>query len=82
MDASVHEQAVADLRAVYNAGVVHRGLELRNLVFDGEKIKFIYFGNAGPRSEYAFDIHSFKKDKDKDLKQLKLVLSWLWSLDW
>ena len=41
----------------------------------------LIFGNSRLRSEYGSDIHSFEKDKDKDLKQLKSVLSWLRSLD-
>ncbi|CAJ1951674.1 unnamed protein product [Cylindrotheca closterium] len=81
LEPSVYNQAFADLEAVHDAGVVHGDLELRNLVFDGEKIKFIDFGNALLQSEYGSDIESFEKDKENDFKQLKSMLSWIRPLE-
>ncbi|KAL3926112.1 MAG: hypothetical protein SGBAC_013598, partial [Bacillariaceae sp.] len=75
LEAGAYNQAFAGLKAVHEAGVVHGDLILCNLVFDGEKITFIDFGNALLRSEYGSDMKSFEKDKEKDPRQLRSMLN-------
>ena len=69
LDDKLKRQAIYALGQIHKLGVLHNDVELRNIVFQGESIKFIDFGNA----------KSINKQEDflSELAKLKLLLEYI-----
>ena len=72
------EKSKESLKAIHECGVLHRDLELRNIVYDDEsnKIKFVDFGNA---ENFSVDDESeddlFTSECEKEIETLVALLS-------